>query len=423
MDWYYYIALAAIASQLIFLLQTYNNYRYALNKYKRKRTWYRPRTVLIVPCKGLDPAFQKNIASFFDQDYENYLLWFVVAEESDPAYNELCSLKEQLSQNSQAQDVQLFVAGKGHSCSEKIHNLLHCYNKISDDIEVLAFADSDICVRSNWLSHLVYPLRQPKNGAATGYRWFIPKKNNLASLALSALNAKIAQLLGNTLFNQAWGGSMAIRVEVFRQVGLDKIWPKALSDDLSLTCAVKKAHLKVAFVPACLVASYESTTWQKLFEFGRRQFLITRISAPKAWWLGLCGSLYSVLGIWGTTGLAIYAAKIGHKNLPLFIAVPIIFFAGQLIRAILRQSMAGKLLEHSQKGRLTVEHQAIPMTYIGTARIVDILAFWIWAFVLLLLIVSSAFGRTICWRGIRYKLLGPLDTIKLGEKVSNVKDI
>ena len=89
MDWYYYIALAAIASQLIFLLQTYNNYRYALNKYKRKRTWYRPRTVLIVPCKGLDSAFQKNIASFFDQDYENYLLWFVVAEESDPAYTEL----------------------------------------------------------------------------------------------------------------------------------------------------------------------------------------------------------------------------------------------------------------------------------------------------------------------------------------------
>jgi hypothetical protein len=32
MDWYYYIALAAIISQLLFLLQTYNNYRYALAK-------------------------------------------------------------------------------------------------------------------------------------------------------------------------------------------------------------------------------------------------------------------------------------------------------------------------------------------------------------------------------------------------------
>ena len=64
---------------------------------------------------------------------------------------------------------------------------------------------------------------------------------------------------------------MAIRVEVFRELGLDRIWPKSLSDDLSLSTAVKKAGKKVAFVPACLVASYESTTWSQLFEFGLTQ--------------------------------------------------------------------------------------------------------------------------------------------------------
>jgi cellulose synthase/poly-beta-1,6-N-acetylglucosamine synthase-like glycosyltransferase len=398
MDWYYYIALAAIVSQLLFLIQTYNNHRYALNKYKRKRSWYRPRTVLIVPCKGLDSAFQENITSFFNQDYEDYLLWFVVADESDPAYSELCELRNRLSQSSKAQDVQVFVAGKGQSCSQKIHNLLHCYERIGDDINVLAFADSDICVRANWLSHIVYPLRQSKIGGASGYRWFIPKKNNPASLGLSAINAKVAQLLGNTRFNQAWGGSMAIRVDVFRKLGLDRIWPKALSDDLSLSCAVKKAGLKVAFVPACLVASYEHTTWRKLLEFGRRQFLITRMSAPKTWWFGLCSSLYSVLGIWGAAGLAIYSARIQDENLPLFAAVPVVFFVSQLARAILRQRTANKLLRH--------EHQAM-----RAACIADILAFWLWSLVLLLLIVSSAFGRTIRWRGIRYKLLSPTETI------------
>jgi len=35
MDWYYYIALAAIISQLLFLLQTYSNYHYALAKSKK----------------------------------------------------------------------------------------------------------------------------------------------------------------------------------------------------------------------------------------------------------------------------------------------------------------------------------------------------------------------------------------------------
>jgi cellulose synthase/poly-beta-1,6-N-acetylglucosamine synthase-like glycosyltransferase len=364
------------------------------------------RTALIVPCRGLDSEFRGNIGSFFNQDYENYLLWFVVADKSDPAYDELCRLKSELSQRSKARDVQILVAGIAQSCSQKIHNLLYCCQKLADDVEILAFADSDICVRSDWLSHLVWPLHRSKTGVASGYRWFIPKKNNLASLVLSAINAKVAQLLGNTPFNQAWGGSMAIRVEVFRRLGIEKIWSRALSDDLLLSRAVKKAGMKVVFVPACLVASYTSTTWRELFEFGRRQFLITRISAPRTWWFALLTSLYSVLGVWAGAGLVVYAAsqnlEFRISNLEFLIpAVPIVFLARQLIQAILRQKMISRLLE---------KH----LPQMKAAMAVDILGFWIWPLLVLSLVLSSAFGRTICWRGIRYKLLGPTEIIVMG---------
>ena len=405
MVWYCYIATILILAQGLYGIQMYRNYLYVLSKYKKKRPLYQPQTVLIVPCKGLEPAFQNNIASFFAQDYDNYLLWFVVADKSDPAYDELCKLKNQLSQNSKAVDVQVFVAGQGLSCSQKIHNLLYCYKKIGDDIEVLAFADSDICVRKDWLSQLVWPLRKSRHGAASGYRWFIPKKNNTASLALSSINAKIAQCLGNTHFNQAWGGSMAIRADTFRQLGLDKIWPKTLSDDLSLSYAVKKAGKKVAFVPACLVASYEMTSWRKLFEFGRRQLLITRIYSPGTWWFGLLSSSYSVLGLWAGGAVAIYAAaKLTSSSwqLALVYSVPVVFFAGQMSSAILRQKMIRKLLKND-------------LQKIKAASIADILFFWAWSLLLLSFIVSSAFGRTICWRGIRYKLLSPTQTIVLNE--------
>jgi cellulose synthase/poly-beta-1,6-N-acetylglucosamine synthase-like glycosyltransferase len=421
MDWYHYIALAAILSQLLFLVQNVNNCRYTLNKYKKKRSWHELRTVIIVPCKGLDSAFQQNITSLFNQDYENYLLWFVVAEKSDPAYDELCKLKNELSQSSKARDIQIFVAGKvgnsekqsasseqpptRYACSQKIHNLLYAYKQIGNDIEVLAFADSDVCVRSDWLSHLVWHLRLSKIGATSGYRLFIPRKNNPASLALSVMNAKVAQLLGNTRFNQAWGGSMAIRVDVFRKVGLDKIWPKTISDDLSLSRAVKKAGKKVEFIPACLVASYESTTWPKLFEFAHRQFLITRVTAPKTWWFGLVGSLYSILGLWAGSACAIYAlVKSSSMDylLLILLGVPVSFFAGQLTRAILRQKMISKLLEKD-------------WPKLKLACVVDILFFWAWSLLLLFFIISSAFGRTICWRGIHYKLLGPSETIIVNE--------
>ncbi len=409
MDWYYYIALAAIVFQLLFLLQAYNNHRYALKKYRKKR-WYRPQTVLIIPCKGLDSAFEENITSFFNQDYENYSLWFVVADESDPAYAKLLKLKDRLSKDTKARDVEVLVAGQGQSCSQKNRNLLYCYERIGDDIDVLAFADSDICVKSNWLSHLVYPLRKSKNGAASGYRWFVPEKNNIASLALSALNAKVAQLLGNTRFNQAWGGSMAIRTDVFRQVGLDRIWSKTLSDDLSLSRAVKKAGMKVAFVPACLVASYESTTWQKLFEFARRQFLITRVAALGTWLFGLFSSIYSVLGLWGGILIAWlvirgswFDPQFTSQEKTILLALPVVFLGSQTIRALLRQKTIRKLLEKDR-------HK------MRTACLADILFSWAWSLVLLFFILSSAFGNIVCWRGIRYKLLGPTKTVLLDDQ-------
>jgi len=397
-DLYYYIAIAAVFTQLVFLIQMYRNYHYVLSKYSKKRTGYRPTAVVIVPCKGLDARFESNISSFFHQDYEDYLLWFVVADENDPAYAKLCQLKDRLADCSKARSIRILLAGQATSCSQKVHNMLYAYGQLPDDVEVMAFADSDICVRPDWLSHLVYPLRKEKNGVASGYRWFIPQQNNLPTLALSAVNAKIAQLLGSYSYVQAWGGSMAVRVEVFRRLGLPEMWQKAVSDDLSLSCTVKKAGLRVIFVPACLVGSYVTTTWSELFEFGRRQFLITRITAPGTWWFGLFSSVYSILGLWAGAAIAAYAILVSHPDWPLFIAVPILFFAGHLWRSTLRQRMIAKLLKDD-------------LSRMKFAMIADVLGSWLYSPLLLFFILSSAVGRTIRWRGIKYTLLGPTETV------------
>ena len=402
MDWYFYVAVAAILSELLFLYYVFRNYRYAIQKYRKHRS-YSPCTVLIVPCKGVDSDFEKNIASFFSQDYENFLLWFVLADSSDPAYEKLNLLKSRLSQSTKAKDVRILISGNAQSSGQKVHNLLYCYHQLPPNVEVMAFADSDACIQPNWLSHIVYPLRNYRYGAAGGYRWFVPKKNNLASLALSSINAKVAQLLGKSPFNQAWGGSMAIRVDTFRKIGLDKIWQTAASDDLSLTCAVKKDKLRLAFVPACLVASYESCSWPQLFEFARRQFLITRVYAPAVWSFALFGTLYSILGLWAGLALAIYAYVSSANHFALYAAVPATFLASQILRAVLRQSMISKLLKED-------------WPKLKPAAAADILASGLWTILLFFLIVSSAFGRTIVWRGIKYRLQGPADTVVLRQK-------
>ena len=147
---------------------------------------------------------------------------------------------------------------------------------------------------------------------------------------------------------------------------------------------VKKAKKKVVFVPACLVASYESTTWGKLFEFARRQFLITRVSTPGTWFFGLFSSLFSLLGSWGALAIAIVAGVTTRPSLPLFATVPVLFFTCQMIRAVVRQRMIAKLLPDDAKN-------------MKAAAIADVLGVSIWSWLMFICIVISAFGRKITW--------------------------
>jgi len=388
------IAVAAITSQALLVLVVFRNYRYVLAKRKPRQSLYHPPVTLIVPCKGLEKSFKKNVSSLLQQDYPDYRLWFVVEETEDPAYRVLRRMKSSQIERCTAREIRILVAGRGGSCSQKNHNLIYAYRRIPDDVQVLAFADSDVCVRGDWLARMVHPLRNGRIGASTGYRWFIPQSNNLASLALSAMNAKVAQFLGNTHLNKAWGGSMAIKVDVFRKAALEEIWSKSLSDDLSLSAAVKILRRKIAFVPAALAASYESTTWRNLFEFGRRQFLITRVYAFGTWSLALFSSLYSVLGLWGGTAAAVISASCGLRNAPLLAAVPASFLAGQAVRAVMRQAVMARIMGARRE-------------HMKAAAVADVAGCWAWSAVLLLLVTASGFGRTVKWRGIRYRLRGP----------------
>jgi ceramide glucosyltransferase len=398
MDWYYAVAWTAIFTQLLFLYYAVRNYLYALSKHRRgRRPQPMSRVALLIPCKGLDARFRTNITSFLTQNCDGYRLFFVVQDEGDPAYAALREIKETLGPKSRASDIQILVAGLSASCSQKTHNLLYAFNRLPEETKIVAFADSDICVHEDWLMRLVWPLRRPGRCMASGYRWFVPTSNNLPTLILSALNGSIAQLLGNSRFNHAWGGSMAIRMEDARRIDLTQVWNNTVSDDFSLSQAVKRAGMKVTFVPACLVPSFECITWAGLCEFTRRQLLITRVYAPRTWWAGFLASCGSVVGQWGSLAAALYAAATGAGHLFLYASVPAIFLAGQVLRAVLRQATAMKILPECRR-------------QLRPAAAADILGCWLWSPLLLLFLLSSAFGRTISWRGIRYRLLGPTRT-------------
>ena len=396
----YVIAIACIILQVLFVFQIFSHYKYVLKKFARKHTSYRPKVALIVPCKGIDTAFDENISSFYRLDYDGFELIFVVESREDAAYNRLLNLKDRLKNQTKALKTSVLVAGIAAEGSQKLHNLLYGCKNAQKDVEVYAFADSDACVRRDWLSFLVYPLRKEKHGVSSGYRWYVPLRNNLATLALSAMNAKVAQLLGPTIFNCAWGGSMAVRVDVFQKLGIAEIWQRAISDDLTLSREVKKAKLKVVFVPGCFVASFEQTDWHSLFEFVRRQFVITRVTVPGTWWFGLFSSAFCVFGLWGFAGLTVFSYLNSLEYRQAFLAAAVVFFAGHVTKAFLRQKMVSRIFS-ADWPRMKI------------AALADIIGGPFWSLTLFFCIISSSFGRVINWRGIRYKLTGPTEAVRL----------
>lgn len=393
MNWYYHIAWFLIISQLFVLWMFRKNLRYALSNPWEKLVDYTPKTLLTIPCKGLDLKFDQNIESFIKQDYPDFIINFVVESQQDPAYARLVELKTKHENTTRATQINILVAGLTEGCSQKIHNMLCSYQNCVGDVKVLAFADSDVCVHNKWMHDIVCGLSQSKCGATTGYRWFVPEKNNLATVLLSICNGKIAQFLGKYPYNQAWGGSMAMLKERFEDYNVPQIWKNAISDDLALTYAVKANKKKIVFVPNCIVASYENYNIKQLAEFIRRQLTITRCYAPKIWLTGMISSFYSVVGFWGSLVLAIYALNNLTPHRFFYSLVPIVFILCHLAKSYFRSKIiSGRLPDQKQKLKITT--------------IADFVAGPFYSIILFAGFISSCFGNVINWRGNRYRLSG-----------------
>ncbi len=395
----YTLAFLLISSQLFFTVLILKNAKYVLKKLDIDGKAFTPKTLLTIPCKGLDIGFEENIKSFFFLDYPDYCINFVVESLSDEAYAVLTSLKQRFEQACSAKEVKVLVAGLAVAGSQKNHNLLHSLNS-GESFTVFAFADSDARVNSDWLTHLVYPLQQEKAGASSGYRWIVPVRNNFSTLLLTALNAKVTQFLGKSFWNQAWGGSMAIRKDTFYSLGLNEIWKNSISDDLSLTYAVKKGGLKMRFSLGALAATYEQTSFAGLFEFARRQFLITRKTLPLVWLLGLISCLYSVCGVWGAFAGGLYLLGGNLLQAISLLLTSAVFISCQIVRSLTRQKIAASRLN-------------IPKTTLNKAASFDYTASTVGSVFMLIFMLGSAFGSQIRWRGKRYKIINAAKTILL----------
>ena len=385
-----YLAIAGLALLVSasLVLSAWENRRFMRRRLSRTvpdGPW--PKTVVFVPCRGLDLKLEENLRPLFEQRFPDYELVFILESEHDPA----CRVIQGLIQHDPNVPSRLVFSGSAVECGQKVHNLRVATEDLPSDVEVLAFVDSDARPHPQWLSRLVDRVRKPEIGAATGYRCFIPAKNSLANLLLASINANVTGLMGPHWHNRVWGGSWAIRREVFEKIQLREYWQGTLSDDLVASRLLHQTGMKVAFEPHCLLASPVETTLAQMLEFVRRQFVMGRFYARRLWLTVLLVSTLGVAAFWGGGVLAAWWLVTGEPWAWVPLVVSGLLYGSWAFRGWLRQNA---VLAYFPKEASDLR---------GSARF-DLYAAPLIALVNWCGLVSSFVGRRIVWRGIRYRL-------------------
>jgi cellulose synthase/poly-beta-1,6-N-acetylglucosamine synthase-like glycosyltransferase len=365
--------------------------RYFKRELTNPKSDFTPFASVFVPCRGLDQDLHENLSALFQQDYPNYEVIFIVDDENDEAVSIIEKSKNPIS-------TKLVIAGKAENEGQKVHNLRQAVLEVSDKSEVFVFVDSDARPAKDWLRNLIAPLKDEKIGCSTGYRWFIAKKNNFSSQLRSVWNASIASALGaNANKNFCWGGSTAIRREIFEKIGMREKWKGTLSDDFAMTRAMKEANLSIYFVPNCLTATVEDCGFSELLEFTTRQMKITRVYAPHLWKASFIGSALFTITFW--TGVVLLFFVSGWHFVIIFSLLLIIFALG-IAKAWVRLSAVKMVLKNYEK--------ELNKSFLWQ------ISLWTISSALYFYNCFCAFqSNVISWRGITYKLESPNKTIIL----------
>jgi ceramide glucosyltransferase len=357
----------------------------------RATGFYTPRVALFCPVKGMEAGLAENLSALIEQDYRDFEIFFAISGVDDPAYRVI----EHVAAASK-RPVHIVRAGRAKDCGDKVNNLRAAVEQARDKFDIFVFADSDGRPSRRWLARLVAPLADARLGAVTTFRWLIPVRGGFWSALASAWNASIATYLGEHNNNFCWGGGTAIRRSRFEETRVLEAWRGSVSDDYSLTNAVRNAGHPIEFVPECLVPSLSGMDASGFFEFTTRQLIITRVYAPKLWKIAGLGHGFYCLALLLGFSSWISSLATGEPGMQ-FLTLTLLLVGMAAIRGLLRLIAVMDLLPEWRDTLL-----AYAWAWTLLAPIVP--------FVYLYNSVVAAFTRRIRWRGIRYELISSRQT-------------
>src|SRR5262249_47493373 len=145
---------------LILVFEAARRFRKARPKSVGDGTAWPPVTIL-KPVRGLEPQLERNLESFFLQDYPDFEIIFGTRQSSDPALKVVESLRLKYPHVR----VRVALSGEPAYPNAKVFTLEKMLAE--GTAAYLVITDSDVCVSSGCLRDVVAPLLDPSVGVVT----------------------------------------------------------------------------------------------------------------------------------------------------------------------------------------------------------------------------------------------------------------
>jgi ceramide glucosyltransferase len=219
--------------------------RAVLNK-KAIQGYHEPVSIL-KPCYGLDAGLEDNLRSFCEQDYPSpYQIILCIQRPEDPCLPILRKLEAQYPDR-----VDVVVHPTPPTVNGKVQNMVGGLTVARHDL--LVISDSDVRVRSDYLSAIVAPFSDPQMGYVCTPYVIVDTKTNGEHLEALTFNAEFVPQVLFSFWSKAapfcLGASMALRKSALDHVGGMAAMGAYLVEDFEMGRRLLKAGKRWTLVP------------------------------------------------------------------------------------------------------------------------------------------------------------------------------
>jgi ceramide glucosyltransferase len=325
---------------------------------------------VLKPLHGLDEGLETNLRTFFEQDYEPFEILFAAREEDD----EGLALARRLSAEYPRVHARFFAVGEAPYANAKVWSLERMTGEARCDL--LVMSDSDIRVEPWMLATLAAEFADPSLGVATCPYRAVAGASVWSRLEAAGMNtefwggALVARLVeGGVKF--AVGPTIAARRGALASAGGWRRLSEYLAEDFVLGQLAARAGWGVILSSYVIEHRIGSQAWKANFAHRLRWCRSTRRSRPS----GYVGQIF-------TFPLPLALAWLALRPEWWWVVLPAVAW-----RAWAAWEVSWRVLDDAVTCRAW-------WLVVGQ----DLLSFGFW--------LAGFFGRTIEWRGRRYRLQG-----------------